>query len=387
MFSGKIKRVVAVMLALALMAVLAGCGGFDVAMVGYVAPSDGEHFKIAVTVGDFAKDERYGYAIKNDGSLWQIYVDDSENNSEYTVTTTKKILDDCISVTSNGVVVFALKRDGTLWSWQSSISEDLEYSDEEYLPLYGDDASTLRTSPKQILTDVVSISINTNSPVAFAIRRDGSLWSWGDGTSVSILGQGSTSVSTSPKKILEGVKTVGSFDYAIVPTTLPREESHAKIVFAVKTDNTVWEWGHRDKFYRYEDGSGSGKGIFYSDVPVESTTSAQKYLTDFKDKNDQGISYSSTSGVYLDNDGDLHAFEDGDDYHREYIDGYYRGFDITVLTNVAYFTSGIRGSVLALKKDGTLWIDAAQVANLEDVFVQIMSDVAIPDPNANTSSD
>jgi len=105
------------------------------------------------------------YAIKNDGTLWDISSNPIQIGSDT----------DWISVSCNfqGNHVLALKSNGTLWAW----SNDIYYgnSDGEL----GDGTNTVSTSPIQIGSDSNWNFVSAGEKFSIALKTDGSLWSWG----------------------------------------------------------------------------------------------------------------------------------------------------------------------------------------------------------------
>jgi len=94
--------------------------------------------------------------------------------------------------TSNGGdFVTANKSDGTLWSWGNGASGQLGLGN-----------VTSYSSPKQIgaLTTWENISTSESTSSGFAIKTDGTLWSWG-ANNFGQLGQGNTLALSSPTQI------------------------------------------------------------------------------------------------------------------------------------------------------------------------------------------
>ena len=112
----------------------------------------------------------------------------------------------------------ATKIDGTLWGWG--------YNNQAQL---GQNNTTRYSSPVQIpgttWNNVVALSNNSHT---LATKTDGTLWSWGYGTSGQ-LGQNNTTRYSSP---------------AQVPgTTWNKLGGGENFSLATKTDGTLWSWG------------------------------------------------------------------------------------------------------------------------------------------------
>ena len=114
----------------------------------------------------------------------------------------------------------AVKTNGTLWSWGAN-----------YQGCLGLGNITYYSSPKQVgaLTAWSKVS-GGNAYASFAIKTDGTMWAWGQG-STGRLGLGNTTDYSSPKQI--GALTTWS---KIVG-------SGYKFGLAIKTDGTLWSWG------------------------------------------------------------------------------------------------------------------------------------------------
>jgi alpha-tubulin suppressor-like RCC1 family protein len=165
---------------------------------------------------------------------------------------------------------FAVKNDGTLWAWGANSSGQLGLGNTTYY-----------SSPKQVgsLTNWSYITGGAG-PACFAIKTDGTLWSWGSGNA-GALGLGNITNYSSPKQI--GALTTWSkiafgaahciavnasgqlFAWGAnsngqlgLGTTVDRSSpvqvgalTNWQTVacgfvssFAVKTDGTIWSWGN-----------------------------------------------------------------------------------------------------------------------------------------------
>ncbi|WP_295612432.1 hypothetical protein [uncultured Lamprocystis sp.] len=108
----------------------------------------------------------------------------------------------------------AIKTDGNLWAWGWNSHGQL-----------GDDTTTDRSTPVQVLTGVAAVA--AGEAHTLAIKTDGSLWAWGWNWNGQ-LGDGTTDHFT-PVQVLTGVAAVAA-GYL-----------HS---LALKTDGSLWAWGY-----------------------------------------------------------------------------------------------------------------------------------------------
>lgn len=141
------------------------------------------------------------------------------NTTEYSSPKQVGALTTWEEVAMGGVHCLAVKKDGTLWAWGDGSVGELGLGN-----------TTDYSSPKQVgsLTDWSKVSASGDGRSA-AIKTDGTLWTWGRGSS-GVLGHGNTSNKNSPTQ-------VGSLtNWAEVDIT-------KLSCVAVKTDGTLWTWG------------------------------------------------------------------------------------------------------------------------------------------------
>ena len=121
---------------------------------------------------------------------------------------------------SSGVsFTLAIRSDGTLWSWGSNGSGG---------PL-GDNTTADKSSPVQIGTDATWSQVAGGQNTSFAIKTNGTLWSWGTGTG-GVLGDSTVISRSSPVQI-------GTDIYW---SKIDSGNGHC---LAIKTDGTMWSWG------------------------------------------------------------------------------------------------------------------------------------------------
>lgn len=121
----------------------------------------------------------------------------------------------------------ALKRDGTVWGWGDNGSGQL-----------GDGTTEGRYSPVQArgLSDVVAISAGADH--AIALKADGTVWTWGN-NAYGQIGNGDFGLSptdSSDKKALEPWKVTGLSGMTAI-------SAGYRYNLALKSDGTVWMWG------------------------------------------------------------------------------------------------------------------------------------------------
>ena len=170
------------------------------------------------------------YAIKTNGTLWswgrnesgQLGVNDQTARSSPTQvgtdTTWSKLSN------GNGAIVGCIKTDGTLWTWGANSNGLLGHNEGP-----GDPYS----SPKQVGTGTDWNAITYVPGIARAVKTDGTMWVWGN-NNIGQLG-------------LSGDKTLRSS-----PTQLPgtwsveMAGSHPSSFGNIKADGTLWSWGYNE---------------------------------------------------------------------------------------------------------------------------------------------
>jgi len=166
-------------------------------------------------------------AIKTDGTLWTWGQASFGNLGDNTVTNKSSPVQ-TVSAGTNWKEVScgddfnaAIKTDGTLWTWGQGTSGQL-----------GDNTTAHKSSPVQTVsggTDWKQVS--SGSFHTAAIKTDGTLWLWGSNTNAS-LGDNTVVNKSSPVQTVAGGtnwKQVSSGNYSSV---------------AIKTDGSLWAWGY-----------------------------------------------------------------------------------------------------------------------------------------------
>ena len=161
--------------------------------------------------------------IKNDGSLWAwITPEPRFTNDPEEYFPAEKLMDGVVAVSSGLWHDCAIKKDGSLWAWGGS----------EKAPPLGDKYGDPSETPLKIMDGVVSVSAGLG--YTMAIKKDGSLWGWGYNQGGQ-LGDGTYDTRKTPTKIMDGVISVsaGKGDFA----------SDEIQTMAIKKDGSLWGWG------------------------------------------------------------------------------------------------------------------------------------------------
>jgi alpha-tubulin suppressor-like RCC1 family protein len=181
-------------------------------------------------------------AIKTDGTLWTWGL-----NSNFGILGTNDITDrstpittfaggtDWKQVSAGNNHTAAIKTDGTLWTWGYGTSGQLGIPQPQYFDRYtpvttfagGTNwADTATTEPEDLYT------LSAGSSYTTAIKTDGTLWTWGVGTSGQ-LGTNDTTTRSTPVTTF-----AGGTNWKQVSAN-----AAANHTTAIKTDGTLWTWG------------------------------------------------------------------------------------------------------------------------------------------------
>ncbi|HEX6357600.1 hypothetical protein [Actinophytocola sp.] len=126
------------------------------------------------------------------------------------------------AIAARGQGAYALRADGTVWAWGAN-----------HLGQLGNGNVNASSVPVRVsgLTGVTAIGAGDNN--GYAVRSDGTLWSWGDNGG-GHLGNGSNvPYSTTP------VQVTGLTDMVAVAGG-----GHSNGTYALREDGTVWSWGY-----------------------------------------------------------------------------------------------------------------------------------------------
>ena len=127
---------------------------------------------------------------------------------------------------SSNTAVFAIKTDNTLWSWGMNSYAGL-----------GHNNNTNYSSPTQVPGTTWARVGSGDEYGTMATKTDGTLWAWG-GNGSGALGQNNTTWYSSPKQI-PGTTWDYTADYKMA--------CGANARWAIKTDGTLWSWGYNNQ--------------------------------------------------------------------------------------------------------------------------------------------
>jgi alpha-tubulin suppressor-like RCC1 family protein len=108
----------------------------------------------------------------------------------------------------------AIKKDGTLWAWGDNSEWQI-----------GDGSNEAKLTPVKVMNDVAGVTCA--GQYTEALKNDGTLWAWGYNV-LGQLGDGTINIQNNPVKVMDDVVSVTSGD---------------KYTMAVKEDGTLWSWG------------------------------------------------------------------------------------------------------------------------------------------------
>lgn len=182
----------------------------------------------------------YAAAIKSDGTLWtwgDNAIGQLGNGSTSGSNVPVKVMDNVAAVRCGGGYTAALKTDGTLWTWGQNDKGSVGNGGVGNATINNAGKVPIQTVPVKIMENVAEIGYRA------AIKKDGTLWTWGDNYYGQV-GNGTTKQVNSPVKVLDNVAAIDcGIDHRI----------------AVKTNGTLWTWGDNAVGELGNGGGGNGK--------------------------------------------------------------------------------------------------------------------------------
>ncbi len=173
-----------------------------------------------------AAGENHTVAVRSDGTLWAWGKNNAGQLGDGTFAdrvnpTQIGTATNWMAVAAGGDHTVALRFDGTLWAWGDNNDGQV-----------GDGTSgNQRSAPVQIGSDTTWTAVAAGANHTVALQSDGTIWTWGLGTSGQ-LGHNNTVSKVSPTKV------------ALLPSdewsSIAAGTAHT---VAIRTDGTLWAWG------------------------------------------------------------------------------------------------------------------------------------------------
>ena len=283
----------------------------------------------------------YTAAIKTDGTLWTWGNGGSGRLGTNIVTTNRSTPITTFAGGTNWKQVSAgadhtaaIKTDGTLWTWGSGGSGQLgrlAIGSNRVTPVTtfagGNNwADTATTEPEDLYT------LNAGDRHTAAIKTDGTLWTWGNGSSGRLGNANITNRSTPVTTFAGG-------------NNWKQVSSGTNHTAAVKTDGTLWTWGENDNGRL---GDGDNAGNINRSTPV--TTFAGG--TDWKQ-----VSAGNAHTAAIKTDGTLWTWGAGNNGRLGTNNTTNRSTPVTTFAGGTDWKQVSAGNAhtAAIKTDGTLW--------------------------------
>ena len=284
-----------------------------------------------------ATDGFTGYALKADRTIWTwgdnylrhraMGVLDVDQR-RYTPERVEGI-DDVVAISVEGNTAFAIRGDGSPWSWGQGGRQSYG--------LRGDGVDEdHRPVPAPVPGLDGTAAITQEDSTAYAVRNDGTVWAWGKNGS-RFLGEGRFSDYEVPTQI-EGLTDVEALATAQTFT----EPSHGPQVgvWATKADGSVWTWGINNRG-RLGDGTTDNRA---EPVQIPGMTDVADVVATF----DSVVALRSDGSVWGWGNNDKGQLGDGTTIDRT---APVQVIGLADITSVSY----AYGAFVAVRTDGTLW--------------------------------
>lgn len=174
-------------------------------------------------IGIAARGDYTAYAVKSDGTVWSWgnYSSRDWAGSGSIVPRQMPNLDNIIAIASGASSTYVIKSDGTVWAWGQNYDGEL-----------GNNSTTNSTYPVSVSNLGSVTAITAGSHTGYALKSDGTVWAWGFNDRGQ-LGDGSITNSTTPVQVL-GLDSVVAI------------AADVNLGYALKSDGSVWAWGYND---------------------------------------------------------------------------------------------------------------------------------------------
>lgn len=278
--------------------------------------------------------------IDNSGQLWAWGANNAGQLGDVTKDQTQRLKPlrigaetDWEKVYADGNTSYAIKREGSLWAWG-----------EGSLGQLGDGTVTNRTSPVRIGGTTFWDQLSARDGAVLGIRKDGTLWAWGKNTNGTLgLGRGRLLIQNQPAKVGSGLwksVAVGNYYYT---ESLTRSEVWTRS-FGVDQSGQMWTWGQDP-----QRSSSFTDYVLFAPRRIDDSNSWLKVASPGTDLN--GSTYNLPVAVALRGDGKARQWNGGSQTFREMTNS-----ADTNLANIVWADIRCgRGHVVARKTDGSIW--------------------------------
>jgi hypothetical protein len=170
-------------------------------------------------------------AIKTNGTLWMFgyYIGIAANVKTPVQIGTDNNWKQISFSGYNGITVAGIKTDGTLWTWgnQNSVGQ------------LGDGTIVGKSTPVQIGTNTNWKQVSAGNSVMAAIKTDGTLWTWGH----NYYGELGNNTNRETDNVLSVSSPIQIYGGGTNWKQVSTAQGISTSVFAIKTDGTLWSWG------------------------------------------------------------------------------------------------------------------------------------------------
>jgi alpha-tubulin suppressor-like RCC1 family protein len=185
--------------------------------------------------------EDFSMALGRDGTVWA-WGSNVEgqlgNGSTHDSSVPLRIasLHGIIAISAGGGFSLALQNNGTIWAWGSDDSGQLGRATQQTCGDKSQDLATpCVTSPVMVKGVSGIIAVAAGGGNSLALKRDGTVWAWGDDSSGQ-LGRGTSQDSSTTPAPVRGL-------HDIVAIAAGSDGLIANFNMSLRRDGTVWAWG------------------------------------------------------------------------------------------------------------------------------------------------